>query len=72
MLTLSVMNNGTPLSDGMTLAKYRTRGISNKVGNTGLGGAQIDRIVRAHGGKIYELTSNDKWNFILKIRFKIK
>lgn len=69
---LSFMNNGIPISNGMSIDKYRTRGLSGKAGNTGLGGAQIDRIIRAHGGEICELASKEGWGFILKIKFKLK
>ena len=69
---LSFMNNGTPLSESMTIDKYRTRGLTGNSGNSGLGGAQIDRIIRAHGGEICELSSSKEWNFILKIKFRLK
>ena len=69
---ISFMNNGTPLSEDMTIDKFRTRGLSGEVDNSGLGGAQIDRIIRAHGGEICELSSSEEWSFILKIKFFLK
>lgn len=70
VLRLRIMNNGKPLPEGFDKHDYITSGFTTSTGNTGLGGAQIDAIVRQHGGTL-EIGRTEEWNFILQIEFKI-
>lgn len=70
LVTLRIKNNGHPFPENFTIDNYRTSGITNKSGHTGLGGHQINKIANLHKGNL-DITSDENWNCIIEIKFNI-